>query len=106
MEEVKYHTYYLKCNNDVSTAARIIYNAFDAGVFGFEYAYIRYYADDFDVSHFNMKQNEDKKTEILNRQYNIALDIIKDNIDYIEMLYNKLIKSKALSISEIEAILE
>lgn len=47
-----------------------------------------------------------KKTEILNRQYNIALDIIKDNIDYIEILYNKLIKSKALSISEIEAILE
>lgn len=106
LEEVKYHTHYLKCNNDVSTAARIIYNAFDGGVFGFEYAHIRYYADDFDVSHFNMKQNEDKKTEILNRQYNIALDIIKDNIDYIEILYNKLIKSKALSISEIEAILE
>ncbi len=105
IEEVKYNTYYLKTKDDIRAAIKQIYNSFDAGLFGLEYANASYYSYEFEVSMENMAKLENKKSEILNQQYQIALDIVKRNIDNIDMLHRILMNKKHLSVEEIEDLL-
>lgn len=106
LEEIKYKTNYMKSKDDIAYAIKLLYQAFDAGLFGFAYTTVYHYAYDFKFSHDNMKKVEDAKTEILEKQYTLALEIIKNNLDVIEKLYKKLIETKSLSKMEIEQILK
>lgn len=105
LEEIKYNAYYIKCNNDVNIASSLIYNGIDAGLFGLEYSNIYFYSNYFKLSGNNMQIIEDKKNEILNNQYAVALSIIKDNMKYIEILHEILMEKRTLTIAEIEKVM-
>ncbi len=102
IQDVILGTRYTDLAQDINVATKLVFYAFANGLYGFKYA--TEYLDCRKVSEHLFAEIETKKEEILNAQFNVAVDIISANKQNIEKLYKKLVKTKYLSDTDFDII--
>ena len=82
---------------DLNDAIKDINYMLGAGLFGFKYVGVHHINQANPLIGMARNNIEEKKEEILNNAYKIALDIIDSNKDIIDKLYNVYLKNGDIS---------